>query len=311
MPKVSVIIPTCNRAVLVERAIRSVLSQTYTDFEILVSDDASTDNTPQVIGSFTDPRIRYTRYEKNRGVIEVRNDAVKNSTGSYIAFLDDDDEWLPTKLEKQLSLLDDSPDNLGLVYTGVYSIDTLSGRIVKITIHHYKGNVLNDILLQNFVTTSSVIVKKQCFQKVGLFDREFISASDNDMWIRIAEQFEFDYVGEPLINYYHTPISISRDNTRALNGLERLLTKHYKLFALNNRALSNHWFKIGIVHCYSGDLKEGRKALMNAARFNPLDIRIYYNFILSILGYSTFTKFKAFKKSVIQCADNIIIYFNT
>ncbi|MFI5135138.1 MAG: hypothetical protein ACHQD9_04750, partial [Chitinophagales bacterium] len=120
---------------------------------------------------------------------------------------------------------------------------------------------------------------------MGLFDREFKSASDNDMWIRIAEKYEFDYVGVPLINYYHTPISISRDNIRALNGLERLMTKHYKLFTLSNRAISNHWFKIGIVNCYSGNLKEGRKALMSAAKFYPLDIRFYYNFILSILGY--------------------------
>lgn len=295
MPKVSVIIPTHNRAELVEKAIKSVLAQTYTDHEILVCDDASTDNTPHVMESFKDPRIRYTRYEKNIGVIEVRNNAVMKSTGSYIAFLDDDDEWHPTKLEKQVSVLDDGPDNLGLVYTGVNSIDT-SGRIVEITIHRFKGNVLNRLLFNSFVTTSSVVVKKQCFDIVGLFDPEYQSASDNDMWIRIAEIFEFDYVGEPLINYLITQISISRNYINVTKGLERLIAKHNRLYVVRNRAYSNYLLKLGVAYCFTGNMNDGRKAFIKAVQLSPSDIRLYYNIIISLLGTKAFIKLKETKK---------------
>lgn len=300
MPKVSVIIPTHNRAELVEKAIKSVLAQTYTDHEILVCDDASTDNTPHVIKSFKDPRIRYTRYENNIGVIEVRNNAIMKSTGSYIAFLDDDDEWLPTKLEKQVSVLDDSPDNLGLVYTGVYSIDT-SGRIVEITIHRFKGNVLNRLLFNSFITTSTVIVKKQCFDIVGLFDPEYQSASDNDMWIRIAEIFEFDYVGEPLINYLITQISISRNYNKVTKGLERLIAKHNRLYAVRNRAYSNYLLKLGVAYCFTGNMNDGRKAFIKAAHLSPYDIRLYYNIIISLFGTKAFIKLKETKKRLSTC----------
>ena len=311
MPKVSVIIPTCNRAKLVERAIKSVLDQTYRDFEILVSDDGSADDTSQVVVGFSDKRIRFRPYNNNNGVAVLRNHAVKNSNGKYIAFLDDDDEWLPSKLEKQIRLLEGSPDKLGAIYTGVTSLDDRPGRILEIKIPQHRGNILQDLLLNNFITTSSIIVKKHCFDEVGLFDTEYLSASDNDMWIRIAEKFEFDYVGEPLVNYYNTPISISRDNIKAIKGLERLMTKHYQLFSLNNRVFSNHRFKIGIAYCYSGNLKEGRKALISAGKFYPLDMRIYYNFIISLLGYSAFIKIKALKKSIIQYVHILLIGADT
>ena len=219
MLKVSVIIPTHNRADLLEKAVQSILDQTFTDFEILVCDDASTDNTPEVIERFKDERILYTRYETNRGVIEVRNNAVTNSRGEYIAFLDDDDEWFPTKLEKQVALLDGSPDKLGAVYTGSCSIDMKLGRIMKVSCPTYRGNILSDLLKGNFITTSSIVIKKLCFEKLGLFDPEYKSASDFDMWIRIAEVFDFDYIIEPLVNYRINQISISMNYKSVISGL--------------------------------------------------------------------------------------------
>ncbi len=113
-PTVSVIIPTYNRANLVSRAIKSVLNQTYQDFEIIVVDDCSEDNTEEIVKSFNDSRIRYIKHKKNKGGSAARNTGIKRARGKYIAFLDDDDEWLPSKLEKQIMLFEKLSKHYGV-----------------------------------------------------------------------------------------------------------------------------------------------------------------------------------------------------
>src|SRR5207237_7043535 len=117
MPKVSVIIPTHNRSGFLRLAVLSVLKQTFPDFELVIVDDASGDDTPAVVKRFEDPRIRYIRHERNLRIAAARNTGISNSTGEYVAFLDDDDEWLPSKLQKQVSALDHSASTVGAVYT--------------------------------------------------------------------------------------------------------------------------------------------------------------------------------------------------
>jgi len=121
-PKVSVIIPTYNRANFLRSAIQSVLNQTFKDFEVIVVDDASTDNTRQLIHEFVDDRICYIAHNKNRGGSASRNTGIESSKGKFIAFLDDDDMWMPTKLEKQLLLVNMNPE-ISVVYTGARIID--------------------------------------------------------------------------------------------------------------------------------------------------------------------------------------------
>ncbi|GAH83893.1 unnamed protein product, partial [marine sediment metagenome] len=122
---VSVIIPTYNRADMVGRAIQSVINQTYQDFEIIIIDDASTDNTREVAREFQEreKRIKYFKHEINKGGGAARNTGIKNSKGEYIAFLDSDDEWYPEKLEKQIEIFNKNDENLGVVYSGVFYID--------------------------------------------------------------------------------------------------------------------------------------------------------------------------------------------
>jgi len=122
-PTVSVIISTYNRAHLIGRAIQSVLNQTYQDFEVIVVDDGSTDNTEEIVKSFNDPRIRYIRHEKNKGAAAARNTGIKAARGKYIAFQDSDDEWLPEKLEKQMKVFENAPPEAGVVYTDMQRIN--------------------------------------------------------------------------------------------------------------------------------------------------------------------------------------------
>src|SRR5438128_2256003 len=117
MPKVSVIIPTYNRAGFLRAAVQSVLDQTFTDFDVVIVDDASQDETQSVVERLQDKRIRCIRHPTNRRIAATRNTGIVNSTGEYIAFLDDDDQWLPEKLAKQVAMLDGSALSVGAVYT--------------------------------------------------------------------------------------------------------------------------------------------------------------------------------------------------
>lgn len=297
MPKVSVIIPTYNRAEYLNKAIASVLAQTFEDFELLIVDDCSSDNTSRVVENITDTRIRYIRNNSNRGIAAVRNIGIKNTRGEYIAFLDDDDEWLPTKLEIQVRMLEPGSAKLGAIYTGVVSINTTSNKVVKINIPRYRGNILKNLLLQNFIVTSSVVLKKRCFEEVGLFDEKIVYAEDYDMWIRISKEFEFDYVKDQLVKYRVHQNSISGNYTAVISGLERLMTKHNELFASNNKAYSNHLLWLGVAYCYDGKIKSGRKAFIKAIKLNPPDIRLYYNLAISMLGPNKYKILKETKKN--------------
>ena len=124
MAKVSVIVPTHNRADYLSAAIESVLEQTFQDFELLVVDDASTDTTAALVSSFSDSRIKFIRLDMNRGGSAARNQGILSSRCDYIAFLDDDDAWTPEKLELQVELLDRAPAEVGAVYTGYTMVDT-------------------------------------------------------------------------------------------------------------------------------------------------------------------------------------------
>src|SRR5215471_13264577 len=131
MSKVSVIIPTHNRAEFLQSAITSVLNQTFQDFEIIIVDDASKDHTREVIANFNDARIKVIHNQVSKGAAGARNIAITNSNCEYIAFLDDDDEWLPEKLKIQTCLLDNSPPEVGGVCTGNFTLEKMSGSVLS------------------------------------------------------------------------------------------------------------------------------------------------------------------------------------
>jgi glycosyltransferase involved in cell wall biosynthesis len=118
-PTVSIIIPTYNRSRLLARAVKSVLNQTYQNFELIIVDDASTDNTEEVVGSFNDERIKYVRHEKNKGEAVARNTGIKAARGEYIASHDSDDEWLHEKLAKRIRAFENCSPEIGVVYTAL------------------------------------------------------------------------------------------------------------------------------------------------------------------------------------------------
>jgi len=211
MPKVSVIIPTYNAEKYLLETIESVIAQTYSDWEIIAVDDGSTDKTPEILQDYKKKLSKKLRVitQKNSGVSIARNKAIAAAKGEYIAFLDHDDLWLPEKLKKQVKLLD-SNKKLGLVYSDSYAIDSrgslkkgtlLSSRLFRLHARMQRGNVFDELFYVDFIPLLTAIVRKEVFDKVGLFNPKYKIAEEYDLFLKIAEQYPIDFIEKPLAKY--------------------------------------------------------------------------------------------------------------
>lgn len=204
-PLVSVIITAFNRGHTIERAIKSALSQTETDLEIVVIDDASTDNTREVISAISDPRIRLISNPVNRGIGGAKNVGVEVARGHYIAFLDSDDEWLPNKLARQLALLQSVPDAPSLCFTAFWVHRMASGNVV-LRCPRKHGTWINSILLgETFSLGSTLVAERKCFLEIGPFNEKLRRLQDRDWTLRYLERYsDFHFVPEPLVRIYNS-----------------------------------------------------------------------------------------------------------
>jgi len=284
--KVNVVIPTYNRAHLIRKAVQSVLDQSYQDFEIIIVDDASTDNTEEAVRSLKDERIRYIRHEKNKGAGAARNTGIRAANGEYIAFQDSDDEWLPEKLEKQMKVFENAPPEVGVVYTGFWRIEKNKKNYIPSSwIIQKNGNIHKELLKGNFIGTPATLIKRECFKKVGLFEEYIPAREDWELWIRISKYYEFKYIPEPLMISYYTSGSVNEKSIIAsINILEFIINKHYKNFAKHKKILSKHYFNIGFNLCSIGYLSKGKKYLIKAIKIYPLDIKYSLMLIISVFG---------------------------
>jgi glycosyltransferase involved in cell wall biosynthesis len=304
MATVSVIIPTRNRLAYLQSAITSVLNQTFRDFEILVIDDSSEPAARDAVTSFADQRIKYIRHENNKGVAASRNTGLLNSTSNYIGFLDDDDEWVPEKLAKQCELLKKSPSAVGAVYTGAVAVGSTSRNILFEVHPRARGHIFDDVLTRNSLTpTSTILLRRECVEKVGFFDETLKYGEDCDMWLRISRDFHFDYIDEPLVRISvhdnHQQLSGNYDNYEAvLRSIQKQLVKYAAEFAANRKAHSLRYLALGELYCGVGDIQRGREAFFKAIRLHPAHVRHYYNLGLSFLGAEKFKKFKEIRNLV-------------
>lgn len=225
MPKVSVIITAYNLIEYLPETINNVLQQTFTDFEAIVVDDGSTDNTAEWVKQVSDNRVRLISQE-NMGLSGASNTGVIDAKGEYITFLDADDLWEPTKLAQQVAVLDRCPD-VGIVNTWVTYMDESgksTGRLVK---PEAEGYIWQQLIEGNLIECGSVaMIRRTCFDKVGLFDTNLgSSVPDWDMWLRMALHYQFKVIRQPLVYYRQRASSGSRDFTAMERSYNLVLEK--------------------------------------------------------------------------------------
>jgi len=229
LPLVSVIIPAYNAEKFIARTLDSVLSQTYRNIEVLVVNDGSTDKTVEIVDSFAkkDSRVRVL-HQPNLGLPAARNCGIRFSRGEYIAPIDADDIWHEEKIQAQVECFQRSSRSVGLVYSWSTIIDENGNPLTGIA-HEYSGNVLADLLYSNFVGNgSSPMIRRSCFDELGFFDVRLRAAEDWDMYLRIAERYEFQVVPKFHVGYTKVLSSMSANYKNQEGCMARVVNSFEK-----------------------------------------------------------------------------------
>ncbi len=268
-PLVTVIIPTYNRSYLLSRAINSVINQTYANLECIVVNDASTDGTDEVLRKYSDQRLRYFKHKENRHVSAARNTAIGKARGELVAFLDDDDEWLPKKLEKQVDLIQKISPEYGMVYCwmDIYKKFKKIGEVHPIL----RGDIFSNTLLKQPIgNCSTLMVRMNVVKEVGNFDEMLPRGNDGDFIRRICKKYKVDFVPEVLGHYIvgHN----DRITSQSTHGIRQALHgEETKLVKFNEDLKNMPHIHAGILrkisgHCkYLGDFDRADNLLFKAA----------------------------------------------
>ena len=230
---VSIIIPTFNRANLIKDTINSVLAQSYKNFELIIGDDGSTDNTEEVINSIKDLRIVYLPLPHAGLPATPRNKGIEISKGEFIAILDSDDLWLPNKLEKCLSCFE-SMTSMGLVCSNEFIIKKTVPTLETLQERNGKDEFidLKKLFMGNIISSSTAVVHRKCLDNVGNFNesKSFRAVEDYQLWLRIASKFPILYLGEPLGYCRFHEQAISRNTEESLINLYNTLIDFFQQF---------------------------------------------------------------------------------
>lgn len=306
---VSVIIPTYNRADLVRRAIQSALNQTYQNFEIIVVDDGSIDNTEEVVQSFKDPRICYIRHKENRGAPFARNYGAKIANGEYISLLDSDDYYLPNKLTVQIDAFKSDSD-AGLVYSNILEERSNTKRRIKYDPKTFKSGYLFEkvVLKSVHCRLPTWLIRREFFISIGGFDEELPKLQDRDFIVRFSYRYKLLSVPEPVaVVVFHKGARIGGASAevneyacnRVLDKISRLVEAGGHSPILIKKMTSLYYYIIGRAYLKEGNFSKGRYYLIHAFYNRPLDYKIY-PYLVGLLNKNFFSFLRQSKK-----------YFNT
>jgi glycosyltransferase involved in cell wall biosynthesis len=292
-PLVSVIIPTFNNAQYVGHAIKSALNQTFQDFEIIVIDDGSTDQTDNAIKEFAE-YITYIK-QKNQGPAAARNAGIRIARGKYIVFLDSDDEFLPEKLSSQQKYLESNP-NIDLVYSNGYrfrknpdgseSLIELQKTNEIFVPKKENEKFVDRLTVKNIFPIHAAMIKSKCIHQIGGFDETLSACEDWDLWYRIAEKFSIGFLHCFTIKYRDTENSNSTDMRRNFKSVETVMQKIMNSVSFHTApksVVSNYYFNRGINCLNLKDANRAKDFFKKSYTSNPWRGKSLISFLSTIL----------------------------
>ena len=295
-PLVTAIVTTYNRPQMVQRAIQSGLAQTYDPLEIIIVEDGSCCGVEGWLDTQGLSQIRYIRHEENQGLPAARNTGLNNSNGKYIAYLDDDDEWKPEKIQKQIELAERLDSDYAIIYCGL-EVKDQDGRIVALNMPRLKGTIRDEIVKKGLNTIpSSFLFRKETLMNIAGFDTDLYTGIDHDIWMKLSKYgYKTDYVNEPLvIHTQHDELQMTSNVPRRISGIEEYLNK-WRPDILSwfgpkagEKYCSDYYVKVigglGLSLVLNGAAREGKKILWNVFLKEPMDFLSNPRLILAFWG---------------------------
>lgn len=290
MPAISVIIPTYNAANFLREAIDSVLAQTFQDFELIVVDDGSQDDTELVAQEYGD-RLTYIRQD-NRGPGAAKNTGIKNSRAPLIATLDADDKWLPLKLERQYEYMSKHPE-IGMV-NGNFSTFNENGIVTYLVDGNlrktYQGYIFDKLIIKNFIASGVVMFRRECLDKVGLFPEDFKISEDWHLWLRISKEYKVGYIDERMAMYRWQNQSLTWNYAKSypdrLGVLDEIISLYPDYFRtkkwLVRKAYESLFIRYGYALYNYGDYRNARQKFFRSLRYNPIQYKSYL-YLLAVI----------------------------
>ena len=306
-PLVSVVVPTYNRPERLVRSLESVADQTYESLEIVVVDDASETPAAAVVDPLRDDfphDLVVVRHDENRGANAARNTGIREASGEFLAFLDDDDEWAPEKVSRQVAAFEQSPDDVGLVYTALRLVDG-DGNTIRTTDAAVAGDVTRQLLCRNAIGSfSCVMVRAEAAADAGPLDEAFPSWQDLDWYIRIAEDWRVEPISDPLVTNH------AGDHDRITDDLESLIEETYPRFLWKHRPRAAQYgrrferkmrawaaFRVGAWYALpAGEYETARRFIGRAIRLYPLEPRFYLKGAVAVGGDPAAVTFERAKR---------------
>jgi len=278
---ITVVITTYKRSpIILKRAIDSVINQTYKDWELYVIDDSPNDyeerkNVKKIVDDFNNSKITYIQQSKNMGACKARNRGIALAKGDFIAFLDDDDVWDKTKLEKQLDKFNELDDRYALVYCGSVYYNTKKNKFKVHDSIFKSGEVFDELIMKNFIGGASFpLIKTKVIKELGGFDEELLACQDLDMWLRISKKYYIDYVSEPLVIYYiHDGEQISTNPKKRLQGTKRKIEKYKEYLESHPKQYNKCLLEYAYALAMSGDIKVSINTWKKAKKISKTNIK--------------------------------------
>ncbi len=303
---VSVIIPVFNGEKFIKEALESVYAQSYKNFEVICVDDGSTDGSSEIIKRFR-PSLIY-QFQVNKGQSAARNAGIHLSHGDLIAFIDQDDIWLPDKLKLQVNYLLDHPDvamihsNISIVTNG-----SVTAQELPIIERHRSFSIFDELYLGNFVNPLTVVLRRECLNAVGLFNEGLRRGEDYDLWLRVAANFKIGYQDVVTGIYRMHGDNFSRDAVKmkiaVLNVLDKMKTSYPEHVSqipkekINNRYFKLNW-SIGYEYFCNYDLANARRYFLNAVKFKKASIPLYIYILSTYLNVHMIERIRIMKRKI-------------